>query len=59
MKEHEAEVQHREQTNRELCETLEETRNMYKVAQQHVATLRQEKEELEELLGTKNGESSK
>ena len=55
VKEHEAEIQHREQETRQLNEALVEAKNMYTVAQQHVSSLKHEKEELEELLGTRNG----
>lgn len=56
VKEQEAEIDHRQQTNSQLSQTLEDTKSMYTVAQQQVATLRREKEELEELLGGKHGE---
>ena len=55
VKEHEAEIQHREQETRQLNEALVEAKNMYTVAQQHVSSLKHDKEELEELLGTRNG----
>ena len=55
VKEHEAEIQHREQETKQLNEALVEAKNMYSVSQQHVSTLKQDKEELEELLGTRNG----
>ena len=56
VKEKETEIEHRQQQNAELTENLEDMRSRYTVTQQRVAALRVEKEELEEVLGTRHSE---
>ena len=56
MKEQEVEIGHRHQQNAELTQSLEDARSRYTFAQQQIAALKTEKEELEEALGTRHGE---
>ena len=55
LSEHEAMLQHRIQEIEQLKQSLEESRNMYQVSQSQCSALKQEKEELEEMLGSAHG----